>query len=97
MMSWFNNSNDRQQNATNLIISQGRDLAAQLAECCCRTELQLADFKASTNDKFCDVKELIRADGQTTRALMEDIRRHELETQLADAKLAIALAGNGNK
>lgn len=91
MMGGFNNTNDRQQNATNLIISQGRDLAAQIAECCCENKMLNLELKAAMFEKFCDVKELIRQDGSETRALVNDIRRHELETALADAKLEIAL------
>lgn len=74
VMSGFINSNDRQQNATNLIISQGRDLAAQIAECCC------------------EIKSLVRDDGQTTRLLITDTRMHALEEKLAESRLQASQA-----
>lgn len=78
---------------------QFQSLSRQLAECCCENRLAIANQNAlierntaaisnQLNLQTCEIKSAISADGQATRALLNDNRMHDLETQLADAKAA---------
>lgn len=63
----FNGAAMQVQNVTNQIIAQGTALSAQLAECCCQTQIA------------------IKADGDATRGLINDLNVQNLRDQLAAA------------
>lgn len=82
------------------ITSGNYALAQQLAACCCENRLAIANqnsliekntasLQNQLNMQTCEIKQAISADGQATRALMNDNRMQDLQAQLADAKSAI--------
>jgi predicted transcriptional regulator len=96
------------------ITSGNYALATQIANCCCENRLAIANQNAlierntaalsnQINIQTCDIKSAIATDGQATRALLNDQRITDLESQLADQKSAVrdaailaAIAKNGD-
>jgi hypothetical protein len=80
--------------------SQFCALAKQLAECCCENRLAIANQNAlierntaalsnQMSTQTCEIKQAISADGQATRALIQQINTDNIQAQLADAKAAL--------
>ena len=74
----FNNSAMQNQNATNQIIAQGTAAAAANAANFCDISRQMATC-------CCEIKGAIAADGNSTRALINDLNVQSLRDQLAAA------------
>lgn len=77
-LSQFNNLQNQVQNTTNQIISQGTAAAAANAANFCQLEREMATC-------CCDIKGAIAADGNATRALINDLNVQSLRDQLAAA------------
>lgn len=80
--------------------SQFCALAKQLAECCCENRLAISNQNAlierntaalssQMSTQTCEIKQAISADGQATRALIQQINTDNIQAQLADAKNAL--------
>jgi hypothetical protein len=87
-------------NSNQLNAAQFCALAKQLAECCCENRLAIANQNAliekntaaiqnQLNMQTCEIRQAISADGQATRALINQNTLADLQAQLADAKSAI--------
>lgn len=84
-----------------------RDLQAQIADCCCKTQSSIA---ASTNAltqqicqlnynqamQTCELKQAIAAEGAATRQLMQDQESERLRAALAKAQQEIFMLKNCN-
>lgn len=55
----------------NAIATEGRNLSAQLAQCCCDNRLATANLSAQMNQNTCDIVNAIHAEGESTRALIQ--------------------------
>jgi len=74
----FNNSAMQIQNSTNQIIAQGTANAAAVAAGFCEISKEMATC-------CCEIKQAIKDDGATTRALINDLNVQSLRDQLAAA------------
>lgn len=77
----------------NSITGEGRALQMQLAECCCgnkeataQVRYDLANFAAAT-------REAIHADGEATRAMLQQNKIESLQGQISQLQLQAALCG----
>lgn len=55
----------------NSIMSEGRNLSSQLAQCCCDNRLAVANLSAQVDRQMCDITTAIHAEGEATRALIQ--------------------------
>lgn len=55
----------------NSIMSEGRNLSSQLANCCCENRLAVANLSAQVDRQTCDITTAIHAEGEATRALIQ--------------------------
>lgn len=55
----------------NAITGEGRNLSAQLAQCCCDNRLATANLAAQVDRQTCDITSAIHAEGEATRALIQ--------------------------
>lgn len=55
----------------NSILTEGRNLSSQLANCCCEQRLATANLSAQMDRQTCDIVTAIRAEGNETRALLQ--------------------------
>lgn len=55
----------------NSIMSEGRNLSSQLAQCCCDNRLAVANLSAQVDRQTCDITTAIHAEGEATRALIQ--------------------------
>lgn len=79
----FNSQAMQVQNATNQIIAQGTANAAAVAAGFCDISRQMAEC-------CCETKQLIKEDGNATRALINDLNVQSLRDQLNSAKVEIS-------
>lgn len=55
----------------NAITGEGRNLSAQLAQCCCDNRLATANLAAQVDRQTCDITSAIHAEGEATRTLIQ--------------------------
>ncbi len=55
----------------NSLISEGRAMQTQLADCCCKNQLAAANLAAQMNQNTCDITTAIHAEGEATRQLIQ--------------------------
>lgn len=68
----LNNSiNGGVQTLGNAITTEGRALQTQLAECCCNTQLAIANLNAQNDKNTCAITDAVHAEGEKTRALIQ--------------------------
>ena len=71
-LTGFNNTNSQIAEHFGQNFLQLKDLQASMERCCC--DIRTEAFKTA-----CEIKENISTDGQATRALINDVRMHDLE------------------
>lgn len=55
----------------NSIMTEGRNLSSQLANCCCEQRLGIANLSAQMNQNTCDITNAIHAEAEATRAMIQ--------------------------
>lgn len=55
----------------NSILTEGRAIQSQLADCCCKNQLATANLSAQMNQNACDITTAIHAEGEATRQLIQ--------------------------
>lgn len=58
------------------------DMQAQLASCCCEQRLATANLSAQLDRQTCDITTAIHAEGERTRALMQDNEMQRLRDKV---------------
>lgn len=71
----------------NAITGEGRNLQAQLAQCCCDNRLATANLSAQMNQNTCDVVTAIHAEGEATRALIQTNEIQSLRDKVSSLEM----------
>ena len=88
-LTGFNNTNSQISEHFGQTFLQNKDLQASIERCCC-------DIRTEMLKQHCDVKQLVSAEANTTRALITDNRMHDLEDKLAQSRLKVSQAEQTN-
>lgn len=71
-------------------LSQFKDLTAQLANCCCTTQKEILINRFDNERNTCNIVNAIHAEGEQTRALMNQNTIQELRDRLQSAELGLS-------
>lgn len=71
----------------NSILTEGRALQTQLADCCCNTQLGIANLGANIDRQTCAITTAVHAEGEATRAMMRENEIQNLRDKVADLQL----------
>ena len=77
----------------NAITTEGRNLSAQLAQCCCDNRLATANLSAQMNQNTCDIVNAIHAEGESTRALMQTNEIQSLRDKVSSLEMDSRMCG----
>lgn len=77
----------------NAITSEGRNLSAQLAQCCCDNRLATANLSAQMNQNACDITTAIHAEGEATRALIQTNEIQALRDKVSSLEMDSRFCG----
>lgn len=77
----------------NSITSEGRNLSAQLAQCCCDNRLATANLSAQMNQNTCDITTAIHAEGEATRALIQTNEIQALRDKVSSLEMDSRFCG----
>lgn len=77
----------------NSITSEGRNLSAQLAQCCCDNRLATANLSAQMNQNACDITTAIHAEGEATRALIQTNEIQALRDKVSSLEMDSRFCG----
>lgn len=77
----------------NSITSEGRNLSAQLAQCCCDNRLATANLSAQMNQNACDITTAIHAEGEATRALIHTNEIQALRDKVSSLEMDSRFCG----
>lgn len=77
----------------NSITSEGRNLSAQLAQCCCDNRLATANLSAQMNQNACDIATAIHAEGEATRALIQTNEIQALRDKVSSLEMDSRFCG----
>lgn len=77
----------------NAIATEGRNLSAQLAQCCCDNRLATANLSAQMNQNTCDIATAIHAEGEATRALIQTNEIQSLRDKVSSLEMDSRMCG----
>ena len=77
----------------NAITTEGRNLSAQLAQCCCDNRLATANLSAQMNQNTCDIVNAIHAEGESTRALIQTNEIQSLRDKVSSLEMDSRMCG----
>lgn len=69
------------------ITTEGRNLSTQLANCCCENRLATANLSAQLNQNTCDITTAIHAEGEATRALIQQNEMQALRDKVSSLEM----------
>lgn len=72
----------------NSILTEGRAMQTQLGDCCCEMRLGLANLGAMNERNTCTITTAIHAEGEQTRALIQQNEMQALRDKVSDLQLA---------
>lgn len=71
----------------NSVMGEGRALQGQLSDCCCKTQLGIANLGANIDRQTCAVTTAVHAEGEATRAMIRENEIQALRDKVADLQL----------
>lgn len=77
----------------NSIATEGRNLSAQLAQCCCDNRLATANLSAQMNQNACDIATAIHAEGEATRSLIQTNEIQALRDKVSSLEMDSRFCG----
>lgn len=80
-------------NTNNNIVSEGRALQTQLAQCCCDNRLAIANLAAQSDKQTCAITTAIHAEGEATRALIQTNEIQALRDKVASLEMDNRMCG----
>lgn len=72
------------------ITGEGRALQSQLAQCCCDTRVGLQALGANIDQQTCAITNAVHAEGEATRALINQNTMQRLRDDNADLRLRLS-------
>lgn len=72
----------------NTILTEGRALQTQIADCCCNTQLGLANLAAQGDKNTCAITTAVHDEAEKTRALIQQNEIQALRDKVADLQMA---------
>ena len=77
----------------NSILNEGRSIQMQLADCCCNTQLAVANLAAQGDRNTCAITTAVHAEGEQTRALIQQNEMQALRDKVSALELNNAMCG----
>lgn len=71
----------------NSVLGEGRALQGQIADCCCETRLGIANLNANIDRQTCAITTAVHAEGEATRALIQQNEVQALRDKVSDLQL----------
>lgn len=78
------------------ITSEGRALQQQVADCCCNTQLGIANLAAQGDKNTCAITTAIHAEGEATRAMIRENEIQSLRDKVSELTLAQSQCAQNN-
>ncbi len=72
----------------NSILTEGRSLQNQIADCCCTTNRNIDAVRYENAQNVCAITSAIHSDGEATRALIKDNELQSLRDKVSELQLA---------
>lgn len=86
--------NARLANGTQMQVAGGfSDLGARMAQCCCETKQEIMVNRYEDQKNTCDIEKAIHAEGEATRALIQENKIEALQSKITGLELQAALCG----